>query len=69
MTYAHILVEHEVGVGIVTLNRPEALNAMNRRLGAELLDAVKILEADDTIGCLVITGAGDKAFSAGGASI
>jgi enoyl-CoA hydratase len=66
MTYAHILVEREVGVGIVTLNRPEALNAMNRRLGAELLDAVKILEADDTIGCLVITGAGDKAFSAGG---
>ena len=39
---------------------------MNRKLGAELLDAVKVLEADDAIGCLVITGAGDKAFSAGG---
>lgn len=66
MTYEHILVEREDAVGIVTLNRPEALNAMNRRLGAELLDAVKTLEADDAIGCLVITGAGEKAFSAGG---
>ena len=66
MTYEHILVEREDGVGIVTLNRPDVLNAMNRKLGAELLDAVKALDADDGIGCLVITGAGDKAFSAGG---
>ncbi len=66
MTYEHILVEHEDGVGIVTLNRPEVLNAMNRKLGAELLDAVKQLDSNDTIGCIVITGAGEKAFSAGG---
>jgi enoyl-CoA hydratase/carnithine racemase len=66
MAYEHILVEREDGVGIVTLNRPEVLNAMNRRLGSELLDGVKALEADDQVGCLVITGAGDKAFSAGG---
>jgi enoyl-CoA hydratase len=66
MTYEHILVEREDGVGIVTLNRPESLNAINRKLGAELLDAVKTLDADDAIGCLIITGAGDKAFSAGG---
>jgi enoyl-CoA hydratase/carnithine racemase len=66
MAYEHILVEREDGVGIVTLNRPEVLNAINRKLGAELLDAVKTLDADDAIGCLVITGAGDKAFSAGG---
>ena len=66
MTYEHILVEREDGVGILTLNRPESLNAINRKLGAELLDAVKTLEADDAIGCLIITGAGDKAFSAGG---
>lgn len=66
MSYEHILVDREDGVGIVTLNRPDVLNAMNRKLGAELLDAVKTLEADDSIGCLVITGAGDKAFSAGG---
>jgi enoyl-CoA hydratase/carnithine racemase len=66
MSYEHILVEREEGVGTVTLNRPDVLNAMNRRLGAELLDAVKTLERDDAIGCIVITGAGDKAFSAGG---
>jgi enoyl-CoA hydratase/carnithine racemase len=66
MAYEHILIEREDGVGIVTLNRPEVLNAMNRKLGNELLDAVKTLDADDGVGCLVITGAGDKAFSAGG---
>jgi hypothetical protein len=60
MTYENILVEREEGVGIVTLNRPDVLNAMNRKLGAELLDAVKTLEADDAIGCLVITGAGER---------
>ena len=65
MAYEHILVEREDGVGIVTLNRPDVLNAMNRKLGAELLDAVKALDADGAIGCLVITGAGDKAFIAG----
>src|SRR5262244_1085672 len=66
MAYEHIMVEQQDGVGMVTLNRPEVLNAMNRKLGAELLDAVKILDSDEAIGCLVITGAGDKAFSAGG---
>jgi enoyl-CoA hydratase len=66
MTYEHILAEREDGIGILTLNRPDVLNAMNRKLGVELLDAVQMLDADDAIGCLVITGAGDKAFSAGG---
>jgi enoyl-CoA hydratase/carnithine racemase len=66
MSYEHILLEREDGVGIVTLNRPEMLNAMNRRLFAELADAVKALDADDSVGCIVITGAGDRAFSAGG---
>jgi hypothetical protein len=66
MKYEHILVEKEDGVGIVTLNRPEKLNAMNRKLSSELRDAVKELEAEDAIGCIVITGAGNRAFSAGG---
>jgi enoyl-CoA hydratase/carnithine racemase len=66
MAYEHILVETEDGVGIVTLNRPDVLNAMNRRLSTELHEAVKTLEADDAIGCIVITGAGERAFSAGG---
>jgi enoyl-CoA hydratase/carnithine racemase len=66
MSYEHILVDKEDGVGIVTLNRPEVLNAMNRRLMTELADALKALDADDGVGCLVITGSGDRAFSAGG---
>ncbi|MGD0433552.1 MAG: enoyl-CoA hydratase/isomerase family protein [Acetobacteraceae bacterium] len=66
MAYEHILLEREDGVGIVTLNRPEKLNAMNRKLGAELGDAVRQLNADDGIGCIVVTGSGEKAFSAGG---
>jgi len=66
MAYEHILVDTEDGVAIVTLNRPATLNAMNRKLSSELHDAVKTLEADDAIGCIVITGSGERAFSAGG---
>lgn len=66
MTYEHILTEVEDGVAILTLNRPEKLNAMNRKLGQELHQAVKAMEADDDIGCIVITGAGERAFTAGG---
>ena len=66
MAYEHILVDVEDGVAILTLNRPEKLNAMNRKLGQELHHAVKQAEADDAIGCIVITGAGERAFSAGG---
>ncbi len=66
MAYEAILVEHEDGVGVITLNRPDKLNAMNRQLNGELRDAVKAIDADDGIGCIVITGAGEKAFSAGG---
>src|SRR6266481_5170571 len=66
MTYEHILLDTEDGVGILTLNRPDQLNAMNRKLAGELHDAVKQLDADDAIGCIVITGAGTRAFSAGG---
>jgi enoyl-CoA hydratase/carnithine racemase len=66
MTYEHILVDTEDGVGILTLNRPDKLNAMNRKLAGELHDAVKQMDADDAIGCIVITGAGTRAFSAGG---
>ncbi len=66
MAYDHILVDREDGVGIVTLNRPDVLNAMNRRLMSELGDAVETLNGDDGIGCIVVTGAGERAFSAGG---
>jgi enoyl-CoA hydratase len=66
MAYEHILVDVEDGAAILTLNRPEKLNAMNRRLQQELHHAVKQAEADAAIGCIVITGAGERAFSAGG---
>lgn len=66
MAYEHILVEKEQGVAILTMNRPDQLNAMNHQLAAELQDAVKQMTADAGIGCIVITGAGDRAFSAGG---
>lgn len=66
MTYEHILLDREDGVGIVTLNRPDKLNAMNRKLVAELADAMAALNAEAGIGCIVLTGAGEKAFSAGG---
>jgi len=66
MAYLTILVETVPGVAILTLNRPEQLNAMNRQLSEELHDAVTRMSADDAIGCIVITGAGDRAFSAGG---
>ncbi len=66
MAYEYILVEKEQGVAILTMNRPEQLNPMSRQLSAELHDAVTQMCADDSIGCLVITGAGERAFSAGG---
>ena len=62
----YVLVEKSHGVGILTMNRPAQLNAMNQQLGAELHDAVTRMAADDDVGCIVITGAGDRAFSAGG---
>ena len=66
MAYEHILVDVEDGVSIITLNRPDKLNAMNRKLTQELRSAVKQMEADDAVGCIVITGSGNRAFSAGG---
>ena len=66
MAYEFILVEKEDGVSVITMNRPEVLNAMNRQLSSELHDAVVQANTDDEIGCIVITGTGDRAFSAGG---
>jgi enoyl-CoA hydratase len=62
--YQTILVERRDAVGIVTLNRPQALNALNAALISELAAAVDDLEADGEIGAIVLTG-NDKAFAAG----
>ena len=64
MGYECILTETDGGVGIITLNRPDALNAFNKQLMDEVTSAIKAFEADDAIGCMVITGS-EKAFAAG----
>jgi enoyl-CoA hydratase len=64
MTYQNILVETQGRVGVIRLNRPQALNALNKALIAELTQAVEAFDADDKIGCMLITGS-DKAFAAG----
>src|SRR5258708_27522355 len=61
-----ILVERHGRVGLVTLNRPEKLNALSSALVNGLELALRDLNADDDIGAIVITGAGERAFSAGG---
>jgi len=64
MSYQTIIVETKGRVGIIRLNRPQALNALNRALIAELIQAIDTFEADDGIGCMLITG-NEKAFAAG----
>ncbi|MEO0719298.1 MAG: enoyl-CoA hydratase [Pseudomonadota bacterium] len=64
MAYATIIVETRDHVGLVTLNRPDALNALNSEVVRELGDALKRFEAEDHIGAIVITGSA-KAFAAG----
>jgi enoyl-CoA hydratase len=64
MSYENIIVETRGKVGLVRLNRPQALNALNAALLGELGAAVDAFEADPDIGCIVIAGS-DKAFAAG----
>ena len=64
MTYENIIVETQGRVGIIRLNRPHALNALNKALIAELTRAIETFDADDKIGCMLITGS-EKAFAAG----
>src|SRR5438270_6238289 len=64
VTYNNILVETRGRVGIIRLNRPQALNALNSALNAELGRAVADFDADAGIGCILLTGS-EKAFAAG----
>lgn len=64
MSYQTILVETRENVGLITLNRPDALNALSQTLIAELGQALDIFEADDEIGAIVLTGS-ENAFAAG----
>ncbi len=64
MSYENIIVESHGKVGLIRLNRPQALNALNRALMHELTRALDAFESDGKIGCVVITGS-EKAFAAG----
>ena len=64
MTYQNIIVETKGRVGIIRLNRPQALNALNKALIDELTNAIGIFDNDDAIGCMLLTG-NEKAFAAG----
>ncbi|MDR2239191.1 MAG: enoyl-CoA hydratase [Zoogloeaceae bacterium] len=64
MSYENIIVETRGKVGLITLNRPQALNALNDALVDELGDALCKFEADEAIGAMIITGS-EKAFAAG----
>ncbi|PLP59535.1 enoyl-CoA hydratase [Mesorhizobium loti] len=64
MAYETIIAETRGKVGLITLNRPKALNALNSQVLADILGAVKVFEADTDIGAMVITGS-EKAFAAG----
>lgn len=59
-----ILVERRERVGLITLNRPKQLNALNRQLAEEVLDALQEFDADDRVGAMVIAGS-PRAFAAG----
>ena len=64
MTYQSILVEHRSAVTLITLNRPQALNALNSQILADLIAAFAAYDADDSQRCAVLTGS-EKAFAAG----
>ena len=64
MGFENIIVEKKDAVGVITLNRPEALNALSAALTKELETALIELDGDNSIGCMVITGS-EKAFAAG----
>lgn len=64
MEYNNIIVETRENVGLITLNRPKALNALNKEAQEEIIAAAQAFDADEAIGAIVITGS-EKAFAAG----
>ncbi len=64
MTYENILTRVEGRAGVVQLNRPKALNALNRELMTELIDALAAYDRDPAVGCMVVCGS-ERAFAAG----
>lgn len=66
MSYQNILSERVDTVAVITLNRPEKLNAMSYELASDLDEELGKIESDDAVRCVVLTGAGPRAFSSGG---
>jgi len=66
MSYQHILTERVDQSAIITLNRPEKLNALSYELACELDEELTTIENDDSVRVVILTGAGPRAFSAGG---
>lgn len=64
MSYEFILTETRGRVGLITLNRPKTMNALNNQLVRELMDALETFDKDDNVGAAVVTG-NEKAFAAG----
>ena len=64
MPYESILVATDEAIGVITLNRPQVLNALNQSLMEELATAMEAMDQDDAVHCLVLTG-NDRAFAAG----
>ncbi|MFC1941966.1 enoyl-CoA hydratase-related protein [Chloroflexota bacterium] len=65
MSYKHLLYQKEEGIGIVTVNRPEVLNALNTEVFAELHSIFTEIENDTDVRVVILTGGGEKAFIAG----
>ena len=65
MNYNNIIFDQRDSVTLITLNRPDALNALNTHVLDELADAFSRFERDDTQRCAILTGSGEKAFAAG----
>ena len=64
MTYQTLLFEKEAGSGIVTINRPASLNALNSEVYAELYELFQEIEKDSEVRVVILTGSGQKAFAA-----
>lgn len=65
MQFKYIIYEKSEGIATITLNRPEALNAWSKELAKEFLSAMDDAQKDENVKVVIITGAGEKAFSAG----
>ena len=66
MSFNNILLKKEEGIGFITINRPQYLNALDKTTVEELAEVIELAAADDEIKVIILTGAGDKAFVAGG---